>query len=46
MKTENAETLKGIIKELEQFKSDIYDYDYDRDVLWCIQNALIALKNI
>ena len=46
MKTENFERVKELLEELTQLRRDIYDYDYDDDALWCIDNARIALNNI
>jgi len=45
MKSETRDALESIIKELEQLKSDVYDYDYDDTVIWNINNALRSLKN-
>lgn len=46
MKTENTERVQELIQELKQLKQDIYDYDYDRESLWNIENAITALENI
>lgn len=42
----NEKELKDIIAELEQFRKDVYDFDYDRETLWNIDNAIRSLKNI
>ena len=42
----NEKELKNIIAELEQFRKDVYDFDYDRETLWYIDNAIRSLKNI
>lgn len=44
MKTENREELDRIISELRSFKKEIRDWDYDADVLYCLNNALHALE--
>jgi hypothetical protein len=46
MTTANEKDLKNIIAELEQFRKDVYDYDYDKETLWYIDNAIQSLKNI
>lgn len=46
MKAENTERVQELIQELKQLKQDIYDYDYDRESLWNIENAITALENI
>ena len=46
MKTENREELKGLIKQVEQFREDIYDWDYDETALWHLDEAIRQLKHI
>lgn len=46
MKTENIERIQGLIRELQELSQDIYDYDYDKEALWNIANAITALQNI
>lgn len=46
MKTENIERIQEIIQELFELSQDIYNYDYDKEALWNIANAITALKNI
>jgi len=46
MKTDNKETLDRLIKELEELRKEIYDYDYDSDTLWLLDEALGRLRQI
>lgn len=46
MKAENIERIQGLIQELLELSQDIYDYDYDKESLWNISNAITALQNI
>lgn len=46
MKTDNYQELQDIIKTLKQFRDDIYDYDYDRETLWEIDEAINHLNSI
>jgi len=46
MKTDDREELEILIDKLEEFRSDIYDWDYDDRVLWHLDEALRQLKRI
>ena len=46
MKQDNREELKELIKKVEQFHDDIYDYDYDDTALWHLNEAIRNLKAI
>ena len=46
MKTETRDALERIVQELSDFWKDVYDYDYDREVLWYISEAKRNLDEI
>lgn len=46
MKTDNKEKVWEFIKQLQEFRQDIYDYDYDDTALWNLTNAITSLHNI
>lgn len=46
MKTENYARLEELIQKLMELHNDIYDYDYDRETLWYISEAIDNLKSI
>lgn len=46
MKKENYKTLESIIDELEKFKKEVHDFDYDYETLWNLDEALRSLRNI
>lgn len=39
MKTETRDALEKIMQELSDLYGEVYDYDYDREVLWYISEA-------
>ena len=46
MKTDIENEIKSLLKKAEEIRQDVYDYDYDCDVLYCLDNAIKAIKNI
>lgn len=46
MKTDNYEEIARLIKELMELYNNIYDYDYDRDALYYIREAIDNLRRI
>ena len=46
MKTDTENEIKSLLKKAEEIRQDVYDYDYDGDVLYCLDNAIKAIKNI
>ena len=46
MKADNYQKLNELIDDLKRFREDIYDYDFDRDTLWALDEAINRLKQI
>ncbi len=46
MNGDNRKELKDLIKKVEQFRDDIYDYDYDETALWHLNEAIRQLNFI
>ena len=46
MITENKHELNEILKKLQKFRDFIYDFDYDENALWHLDEAINNLKRI
>lgn len=46
MTTETKNTLSGIIANLEELRNDIYNFDYDRENLWYLAEAIKNLRRM
>ena len=46
MKTDTRNELRELIERLENFRDEVYDYDYDDTALWHLDEAIKNLKRI